>query len=318
MLPLVFMGTAPFAVPCLEALAAAEHRVLAVVTQPDRPAGRRRRPQASAVKTAALALELPLLQPEKASDPEFVDRLRALEPALIVVVAYGQILRPAVLAIPRLGCVNVHASLLPKYRGAAPIQRALMAGEAETGVCTMLMDAGMDTGPLLRVAREPIRPEDTAGDLGARLSARGASLLVETVAELAAGRLSPSPQDDSQATLAPRIQAEDAVLHWADSAVALRNRLHACNPRPGAVARRAGRRVKLWRAEITPTGNGGKLGEVLAVDDRGIVIQTGVGALRVLEAQTEGRRRQPAAEFARGQRVAVGEQWADGDAADNE
>jgi methionyl-tRNA formyltransferase len=315
---IVYMGTAPFAVPSLEALVSAGHEVVTVVTQPDRPGGRGLTPRASAVKAWASRANLPILQPEKARDPEFVAALTALRPELIVVVAYGQILKPVVLEIPPLGCVNVHGSLLPELRGAAPIQWAILRGYSETGVTTMFMDAGMDTGDILLQAREPILPQDTSGDLAARLAPLGASLLVETVKQIAAGEALRTPQENDRATYAPLLSREDGAVSWEGDAVSIRNRIHGCNPAPGAFALGPdGRAVKLWRAEAEdspPAGPGepglGVPGEILALDDRGVVVACGQGALRLLEVQPESRPRQEALAYARGYRLGPGMRFA--------
>jgi methionyl-tRNA formyltransferase len=319
-LRIVYMGTAPFAVPSLEALVGAGHDVAAVVTQPDRPGGRGLAPRASSVKTWAAGPGLPILQPEKARDPEFVAALAALHPDLIVVVAYGQILKPVVLEIPPLGCVNVHGSLLPELRGAAPIQWAILRGYSETGVTTMFMDAGMDTGDVILQAREPIRPEDTAGDLAARLAPLGAGLLVETVRRIAAGDAPRAPQEHERATYAPLLSREDGAISWEGDAVSIRNRIHGCNPAPGAFALGPdGRVIKLWRAEVDETrrnlpGGSGEVapGEILALDDRGVVVTCGRGALRLLEVQPESRPRQDALAYARGYRLSPGLRFAGG------
>jgi methionyl-tRNA formyltransferase len=311
---IILMGTAPFAVPGFEALVRAGHEVPAVVTQPDRPGGRGLAPRVSAVKAWATGLGLPLLQPEKARDPEFVETLRVLAPQLIVVVAYGQILKPVVLEIPPLGCVNVHGSLLPELRGAAPIQWSIVRGYAETGVTTMFMDAGMDTGDIILQAREPIRPEDTAGDLTARLAPLGADLLVETVTRIATGDVPRVPQDDDRATYAPMLAREDGAISWEGDAASIRNRIHGCNPVPGAYALGPdARAVKLWRAEaLSDTKAIGAAGEIVAVDERGVVVACGEGALRLLEVQPESRPRQEAAAYARGYRLAPGARFASG------
>lgn len=308
MIDLVFMGTAPFAVPCLRALVQAGHRVQSVVSQPDRVRGRGMQLQPTPVKSAALELCLPVLQPEKASRPEFIDELRALAPQLIVVVAYGQILRPAVLEIPPLGCVNVHGSLLPELRGAAPLQWSILRGYAETGVTTMFMDAGMDTGDMLLKAATGIRPEDTAGSLAERLAPLGAELLLQTVAGIEAGTIRREPQDPERATYAPMLRKEDGAIDWSASAEEIRNRIHGCNPSPGAFAGRSGEPVKLWRAEVVE--GAGAPGTVL--DAERLVIAAGEGAVRVHEIQPENRARMSPDAYQRGYRVALGEVWGNG------
>lgn len=308
MLDLVFMGTAPFAVPCLEAVIQAGHRVLAVVTQPDRPHGRGMKLVQSAVKEKALHLGLPVLQPERASRPEFLEELRALRPQCLVVVAYGQILKPAVLEVPPQGSINVHGSLLPQLRGAAPIQWSIIHGHVETGVTTMFMDAGMDTGDMLLKATTPILPEDTAGSLAVRLAPLGADLLAHTLALLESGGTTREPQDGALATYAPMLSKADGALDWNQSALALRNRIHGCNPSPGAFARRNGSIVKIWRAEVVAEETADAApGTVL--DARGLLLATGQGSLRLLEVQPENRSRLDAATYSHGYRVVAGEQW---------
>jgi methionyl-tRNA formyltransferase len=307
MLNVVFMGTAPFAVPCLQATVAAGHRVLAVVSQPDRPKGRKMQLQPTPVKAAALEYGLPVLQPEKASQPEFIEELRRLAPDLIVVVAYGQILRPAVLEIPPLGCINVHGSLLPELRGAAPIQWSILRGYPETGVTTMYMDAGMDTGDMIYKAACPIQPEDTSGSLAERLAPLGAELLARTLADVEARKAPREPQDAALATYAPMLGRQDGAVDWTWSAVEIRNRIHGCNPAPGAVSRRGEELVKLWRAEVVESTVEAAPGTVLDPDT--LVLATGSGALRLLEVQPENRARLDAAAFGRGYRVVAGEVW---------
>jgi methionyl-tRNA formyltransferase len=315
MLDLVFMGTAEFATASLQVVVAAGHRVLAVVTQPDRPRGRGMQPHPSPVKALAESLGLPVLQPEKASNEAFVEDLRNLAPQAIVVVAYGQILRPAVLEIPPLGCLNVHGSLLPQLRGAAPIQRAVLEGLPETGVTTMYMDRGMDTGDMILRATTPIQPHDTAGSLAERLAPMGAELLRETVTLVEAGQAPRALQDPALATYAAMLHREDGAVAWDKSAVEIRNRIHGCNPSPGAYATRNGRPVKLWRAELAS-----ELDEAAAstapgtiLDAKEPVLATGLGALRLLELQPESRARVSGHNYCVGQRVTMGERWGNGE-----
>ncbi|HLV80921.1 MAG TPA: methionyl-tRNA formyltransferase, partial [Chthonomonadaceae bacterium] len=246
----VFFGTAEFAVPSLEALLEAGHDVLAVVTQPDKPQGRGRQLAASPVKKAAEAHGLPLLQPRRVRSDAFLEKMRALAPDALALAAFGQIIPQALLDLPPLGPINVHGSLLPKYRGAAPIQRALMAGETVTGITTMWMDATLDTGDILLAGSLPIAPDDTAGTLTSKMAELGARLLVETLDGLAAGTLARKPQDHSQATFAPAITPEDGLLRWEEPAEAVRNRIRGVSPRPGAFTAMKGRRVKVWAAEV--------------------------------------------------------------------
>lgn len=310
---ILFMGTAAFAVPCLRALLDAGHEVPAVVTQPDRPAGRGQALRVSPVKRLAEEASLPVLQPEKASQPEFVDALRALRPEAIVVVAYGQILRPVVLDIPPRGCINVHGSLLPELRGAAPIQWAIIRGFRETGVTTMFMDPGMDTGDVILQATEPISPEDTAGSLAERLAPLGARLLRETMDLLARGQAPRRTQDGERATYAPMLKREDGFIDWRQPADAIRNRIHGCNPSPGAVALKEGRPVKLWRARVVEDSDGSsgvEPGRVVRVDREGPVVAAAGGALLLLEVQPESRPRLSGEEYVRGYRLKPGSQFA--------
>jgi methionyl-tRNA formyltransferase len=262
------------------------------------------------VKQAALDQGLRVLQPEKASDPAFVDEMRRLRPDLIVVVAYGQILKPTVLDLPPLGCINVHASLLPELRGAAPIQWAVIRGYPETGVTTMRMDGGMDTGPILLQEREWIRPDDTAASLGGRLATIGAALLIDTVAQVEAGCISRLAQDNSRATYAPLLRKEDGAVAWEEPAPQVRNRIHGCNPSPGAYTQREGQLLKLWRAAVEPHASGPAAppGTVMAASGE-LAVAAGEGVVRLLEVQPESRARMSGAEFVRGYHVLSGERW---------
>jgi methionyl-tRNA formyltransferase len=306
------MGTAAFAVPCLKALIATEHEVVGAVTQPDRPHGRGLALQPSPVKECALRHGLRILQPEKARDPEFAADLAALAPELIAVVAYGQILRPVVLELPPLGCVNVHGSLLPELRGAAPIQWAVIRGYRETGVTTMFMDVGMDTGAMILRAREPIGPDDTAGALTARLAPVGARLLIETVAAIQKGSAPREPQEHDRATYAPMLKREDAAVDWELSGETVRNLIHGCNPAPGAFAGYGGKPLKLWRAALVDAAPEGAAGEIVVLDRDGPVVATGGGGIRLLEVQPASRPRVTGAEFVRGARLELGERLAAG------
>lgn len=307
---MVFFGAAPLAVPSLEALARApEIEVAAVVTQPDRPRGRDLRLQPTPVKEAALRLGLPVWQPLRCRAPEFLEQIRGLAPDLIVVVAYGQLLPPALLEIPPHGCLNVHASLLPRHRGAAPIQWALLEGDPETGVTLMRMDAGLDTGPVVAQDREVIRPEDTAQTLHDRLAARGAALLRRTLPDYLAGRITPRPQPAEGATYARKLTREDGRLDWTRPAAELHRRLRALTPWPGAYTYLpAGERrllLKVWAATVVPAAPG-EPGAVLAAGAGGVVVRCGADALCLTELQREGGRRLPAAEFLAGHRLEPG------------
>lgn len=303
----LFIGTSEFAAPSLEAVAAMpDARVVAVVTQPDRPKGRGRAPAESPVKQAAARLGLPVLQPDRVRARTFLREARALAPDLIALASFGQIIPAALLDLPPLGPVNVHASLLPAYRGAAPIQRALLAGEARTGVTTMWMEPTLDTGDILLSRQVEIAPDDDAGSLTDRLAREGADLLVETIRLLRDGSCPRTPQSDAHATWAPAIESRDAEVRWFEAACAVRNRVRAMSPRPGAVAALAGRRLKLWRADAEDGAAGGAPGEVLAVTRDGVVVATGVGVVTLREVQPENGRRMAASDWARGARVAPG------------
>lgn len=302
---LVFMGTPPFAVPSLEALAR-EYEVVAVFTQPDRPARRGRRLTPSAVKEAAVGWGLPVLQPESLRHENVVAQLRDLEPRVMVVAAYGEILRPQVLAIPPAGVINVHPSLLPKYRGASPIEGALLAGEQETGVTIMLMDEGMDTGPILAQRSVAIELEDSAGSLGERLARLGAELLLDTLAPWLDGRIEARPQDAAQATYTKPVSKEDAVIDWALPAMEIWHRVRAYNPRPGARTWWEGDQLSVLRGRALAEWKGqGGPGRVVQTTS-GVAVVTGQGALLLEEIQLAGKRTMGADDFVRGQRQFVG------------
>src|SRR5574341_1139986 len=277
---IVFMGTPEFAVPSLEALLKSGNPVVGVVTQPDRPKGRGQALPASPIKQVALREGLPLLQPAKMKDPAFLDALRAWQPELIAVTAFGRILPPVILSIPPRGCLNVHGSLLPKYRGAGPIQWAIINGEQETGITTMLMDEGMDTGPMLLRERVPILPEDTAGTLSVKLAEVGGRLLVETIRRLQEGTLSPQLQDHSKATLAPLLHKEDGLITWTAGARGIANRIRGLSPWPGAYTYAGPERWIVLKASVEEGGApavGGDPGTVVEVRKAALLVATGQG-----------------------------------------
>jgi methionyl-tRNA formyltransferase len=306
---LVFMGTPDFAATSLEALLRSDNSVVGIVTQPDRPKGRGHVLTPSPVKLLAQRARIPLLQPLKMKDPELLRALVGWNPDLIAVAAFGRILPQAILSLPPHGCINVHGSLLPKYRGAAPIQWAIINGETETGITTMLMDEGMDTGAMLLQEAIPITPDDTAGSLSPRLAELGSRLLIETIARLKAGTLVPRPQDSSRATLAPLLKKEDGAIDWALPATVLANRIRGLSPWPGAYVRMArGDRWTIWRALALPVPATKPPGVIVSLTNEAIHVATGKGVLAVMELQPANSRRMAASQYLAGHPVAVGAQ----------
>jgi methionyl-tRNA formyltransferase len=302
-LRIIFMGTAELSCASLEKLAQDKNFcVLAVVTQPDKPKGRDLKLTPSPVKVLAQKLNLPVLQPLKARDEPFIAELRALAPDLIVVIAYGQILPPAILDLPRHGCLNVHTSLLPKYRGAAPIQWAIANGDPETGVTVMKMDAGLDTGPIVSLRRTAILPSDDSQILHDRLAQLGADLLVETIPDYVAGKIPPQPQPAEGSTYAAKIKKEDGHIDWTQPAEKIWNRLRAFTPWPGAFtflkSEPKPHLLKIWKTEVVEKN--GRPGEILSADKSGIVVACGEKTLQILELQREGGKRLTAEQFLAG------------------
>ena len=302
----VFMGTPDFAVQSLNALVDAGHEVTAVITQPDRPKGRGNKMAFPEVKTRALELGLPVHQPDSVKDGAFLELLKSYDPEVIVVVAFGRILPQAVLDLPPYGCVNVHGSLLPEYRGAAPIQRAVLDGRKETGVTTMRMDIGMDTGDMLLQATLPITDEDTTGTMFDKLAELGGKVLIDTLAGLENGTVVPVKQDDSKATHAARILKDDEVIRWEDSAEKIFCQIRGLSPAPGAYTWWNGERLKLWKARISDRETGKAPGTVVAISKNALTVQTGKGCLEVLELQPAGKKAMPAQAFSNGAGVAEG------------
>jgi methionyl-tRNA formyltransferase len=294
---IVFAGTPEFSLPVLHVLLDSPHQVLAVYTRPDRPRGRGQRLAESPVKRLASQLAIPVCQPGTLRDSGEHTTLDAFRADLIIVVAYGLILPPAVLAMPRLGCINVHASLLPRWRGAAPIQRAILAGDRETGVCLMQMDAGLDTGPVLASATCLIEPDDTGGRLHDRLSVMGAQLLKKNLEKIAHGELEPRVQDDSKANYADKIEKAEAVIDWTLSAEQIARQVRAFNPWPVAETRFSGRQLRIWEARPVAMAMEQPPGVVLAAGKAGIDVTCGVGALRILAVQLAGARQVSAIDF---------------------
>ena len=291
---LIFLGTPAFAVPTLEAVTRA-HDVVAVVTQPDRPKGRSQDLAASPVKQAALRLGLPVYQPERIKRPEAHAHLTSLQTEIMVVVGYGQIIPQSVIDIAPRGIINVHASLLPKYRGAAPIQWAIVNGDTRTGVTTMQINAGLDTGDILLARETEIGPDETAVELGERLSVMGAELLIETLDGLSRGVIRPRKQDDALSSLAPILEKEDGEIDWKQPAAAVHNRVRGLVPWPGAHTRFRGQFLHIWRARMAPQGTPATPGRVVTCGDGRM--------LELLEVQLEGRKRMSAEAFANGQRI---------------
>ncbi|MCP9451873.1 MAG: methionyl-tRNA formyltransferase [Nitrospira sp.] len=304
---IVFMGTPDFAVPSLQALLRSDDHVVGVVTQPDRPKGRGQMLVPPPVKVIAEQAGIPVVQPLKMRTPDFLEILAGWKPDLIAVAAFGRILHAPILNLPPLGCVNVHGSLLPKYRGAAPIQWALINGETETGITTMQMDEGMDTGPILLQAKIPILPDDTTSTLAPRLAKLGGELLMQTIAGLKAGTIRPIPQDHSQATLAPILKKEDGEIQWTMSATALVNRIRGLSPWPGAYTFHGADRWMIWKAVAVQEPTTGQPGTVLAVTKQSIKVATGDGVLELHELQIANSKRMTVGQYLAGHRLSVGE-----------
>lgn len=304
---LIFAGTPHFALGALSALLASRHTLALVLTQPDRRSGRGLKPHPSPVKQLAVEHGIPIAQPVSLKDAGAQDALRAIGADLMVVVAYGLILPPSVLAIPRHGAVNIHASLLPRWRGAAPIQRALLAGDRETGVCIMQMDAGLDTGPVLLCESIPIRDEDNARTLHDRLAELGARLVLQALDDLERGAAVPRQQRTEGATYAAKVDRAETRIDWTRPALEIWRRVRAFNPHPGAVARLRDQELKIWGG--VPVPNSGDPGTVLEAGSRGIVVACGEGSLRIEELQRAGGRRLSPAEFLRGHTLIAGERF---------
>ncbi len=306
----LFWGTPEFATAPLRALLGEGFDVVGVVTQPDRAVGRSRSTlQASPVKEVALAEEIPVLQPEKPRGDDFMAALAALAPDVSVVVAYGHILPRVAIDFPRLGTLNIHASLLPALRGAAPIQAAIRDGLGETGVTIMQMVPKLDAGPILHRARTPILDDETSGELSLRLSEIGANALIEALALMELGAVTPEEQDESGATFAPKITREMAQVDWSDSAHEVSRLVRAYDPKPSAWSTVNGTEVKLFGARTAPRGSTASGGQILAVDATGMLVACGAGAVRIVAVQPAGKRRLTPAEWANGRGVAVGDQF---------
>lgn len=301
---IIFAGTPPFAAAALQALLAAGHHIPLVLTQPDRPAGRGLKLQPSAVKSVALAAGIPVLQPTSLKDAAIQAQLAACQADVMVVAAYGLLLPAAVLQLPSAGCLNIHASLLPRWRGAAPIQRALLAGDSQTGITIMQMDVGLDTGAMLLCEAIPILSTDTTGSLHDKLMNLGGNLINKAVDNLE--NLLPHVQNEAQANYATKITKAETQLDWCQSAVYLARAVRAWSPAPGATVTVNGQRIKVWAAEVV-TNVHGQCGEVIALDEQGPVVATGEGGLRLLSLQKAGGKRLPWREFSQGFSLACGQ-----------
>jgi methionyl-tRNA formyltransferase len=310
-LKLVFCGTPAFAVPSLRVLLADSYfQVAAVVTQPDRPRGRGKKTASSPVKDAALEAGVPVYQPEKIKSESSLDYFKRLAPDVVVIIAYGQIIPAALIAIPRLGWINLHGSLLPKYRGAAPINWAIINGEKVTGLTTMQIDAGLDTGPMLLKYQTGIGSDETAPELYDQLAEAGAPLMVETLKKLYRGEVTPTPQDSSQATLAPPLKKEDGRIDWFLPAPKIYNRIRGLQPWPSAFTTFRGATCRIWGKPLKPVAAGGTPGIILPTQEDGLlVICGGATVLRVEQIQIEGRNRVSDREFMNGARIAPGEHF---------
>lgn len=304
---IVFMGTSDFAVPSLLKLIESPNEIMAVVTQPDRPRGRGNKFIPSPVKGIALQHHLDIYQPARVKADEAVDKIRSWEADLIVVVSYGQIIPAELLDYPRLGCINVHASLLPRYRGAAPIQRAIMAGEKMSGVTTMVMDTGLDTGDIILQIPVPINPDMDHGEYEQILAAAGADLLMDTLAILESGSFPRKKQDAAQATYAHMLTREEEEINWQDEATTIHNRIRALSPKPAAYSSFQGKRFKVFSSCVIPGVAQGEIGQITAINAAGFIVQTSRGLLEIREVQLEGKKRMRSSDFLKGFRLQVGD-----------
>ena len=303
---IVFMGTPQFAVPGLEALHQNGYEIALVVTQPDRPRGRGRKLTFSPVKATAMRLGYTLIQPASIKTAEFAANIKSLRPDLIVVIAYGKILPENLLALPRIDTINIHASLLPKLRGAAPIQWAVINGETETGVCSIRMDKGMDTGDILMTAKEPIKPDDTAGSLHDRLAVKGAAILIETLRAYADDSIQALPQDHSLATFAPMLTKDDGLINWNKPAVSLVNFIRGVSPWPGAYTFLGNERLKIFQASAIEAESSDPPGAVIMGFPDELRVATGKGVLSIHEIQSAAGKRMSIKDFLRGHKIAPG------------
>jgi methionyl-tRNA formyltransferase len=303
---IVFMGTPEFALPTLKALHHSSHSILSVITQPDKPKGRGQRLIVSPIKQYALDFNLPILQPKTVNDPEFIRLLNQNRPDAIIVVAFGQILSEAFLEIPKQFCINLHSSLLPKYRGAAPIHRSILNGDTRTGVTSMIMDKGMDTGDILLMKETPILETDNAQTLNDTLSVMGGSLVIETLKRLEENTLLPTPQNHDQATYAPKLKKEEGLVKWEQSATSLWNQVRGLTPWPGTYTLLNKKRLRISNAEVTDGAPEDSPGQVARLTDSGIEVGTGQDRLVITEIQPEGKKSMSAKSFLAGNKIEQG------------
>jgi len=303
----VFMGTSAFAVPTLQRIIDSSHQIMAVISQPDRPSGRGGKLTPSPIKELALKYSLRVFQPDRIKEPSAIQQVQAMEADLIVVVSYGQIIPASILYYPRYGSINVHASLLPYYRGAAPIQRAIMAGEKETGITIMYMDEGLDTGDIIVQTKTAIGPNMEHGELEPLLAEQGANLLLDTMAMLEKCQVKRTPQDHARATYAQRLMREDEVVDWSQPAVNIHNQLRALSPLPGGYTVVDGVKVKLFNTRAIEGMSGRLAGEIERADSQGLWVQTGQGILEIGELQKAGKRRMPVSEYLKGNSMKTGD-----------
>lgn len=304
---MVFMGTSAFAVPTLQRIIDSSHQIMAVISQPDRPSGRGGKLTPSPIKELALKYSLRVFQPDRIKEPSAIQQVQAMEADLIVVVSYGQIIPASILYYPRYGSINVHASLLPYYRGAAPIQRAIMAGEKETGITIMYMDEGLDTGDIIVQTKTAIGPNMEHGELEPLLAEQGANLLLDTMAMLEKCQVKRTPQDHARATYAQRLMREDEVVDWSQPAVNIHNQLRALSPLPGGYTVVDGVKVKLFNTRAIEGMSGRLAGEIERADSQGLWVQTGQGILEIGELQKAGKRRMPVSEYLKGNSMKTGD-----------
>jgi len=303
---IVFMGTPEFAIPTLKTLQHSSHSILSVITQPDRRKGRGQKLLISPVKQVAQDFHLPILQPETVNAPEFIDALSQNRPDAIIVVAFGQILSETFLKIPKRFCINLHSSLLPKYRGAAPIHRSILNGDTRTGVTSMIMDKGMDTGDILLVKETPILATDNAQTLHDTLSEMGGALILETLRRLEENTLLPTPQDHSHATYAPKLKKEEGLIKWDQSATILLNQVRGLTPWPGTYTLLNKKRLRILKAQVVEGTSDDSPGQVARVTDAGVEVGTGQGRLVITELQPEGKKSMSAKSFLAGYKIERG------------